>query len=181
MQHSQFEMARWINEVTSYLTAMSQKVFHEIGETRNALAKLELANIDELQQGHRELKNHLQKEIKESQTTVEGSHPDEELGQPEDLDKVGHLQHCSLPLVTHRGPEGIGQIVPAQIVQTPTVFEGKTPWEVYLAQFNAITRINGWEDEQKVRFLPASYGDPALTVLKNLAPEKTQTRPGTSL
>lgn len=64
MQQFQPGMTKWINAVTSNWTAMDQKVSHEIQEARKALVNLEFTNREKLQQGLKELRNHLKKEIK---------------------------------------------------------------------------------------------------------------------
>ena len=59
-------------------------------------------------------------------------------------------------------------------VQKPTLYDGKTPWESYLAQFNIIADINGWCEQEKASFLASSLTGTALNVLSNLPPEKRQ-------
>lgn len=66
------------------------EIFHETVETKQALASLELAHQDEFRQGLKDLETQLQKEMKGSQNTAEGSLLDEELSQPEGLGKTGH-------------------------------------------------------------------------------------------
>ncbi|EMP31701.1 UDP-glucuronosyltransferase 2A1 [Chelonia mydas] len=80
-------LVRQISEVISNLTAIDQKDFYELVETKRTLANLELANRDELQQGLQDLRNHLEKKIKGLQTTVKGGRLDEleELGRPTTL------------------------------------------------------------------------------------------------
>ena len=59
-------------------------------------------------------------------------------------------------------------------VQKPTVYDGKTPWESYLTQFNIIADINGWCEQEKASFLASSLTGTALNVLSNDPPEKLQ-------
>ena len=57
-------------------------------------------------------------------------------------------------------------------VQKPTLYDGKTPWESYLAQFNIIADMNAWGDQEKAAFLASSLTGTALNVLSNLPPER---------
>jgi len=56
----------------------------------------------------------------------------------------------------------------AGAVNRPPVFDGKTPWDAYLMQFQMLAQINGWTDAQKATYLAVSLKGPALTVLSNL-------------
>lgn len=116
-------------------------------ETRQAVATLELNNRNELQQGHKELKIQLQKE--RSQITVKG--------QPEHLGKTRHFQKFSTIFVTHRGLEGRGRVVPAQITQKATIFEGK---DILWGLFGSTEhyRSNEWLERGTERdFYPATW------------------------
>ena len=62
-------------------------------------------------------------------------------------------------------------------VNRPPVFDGKTPWDAYLMQFQMLAQINGLTDAQKATYLTASLKGPALTVLSNL-PAGLDTRSG---
>ena len=50
-------------------------------------------------------------------------------------------------------------------------FDGKAPWEAYLAQFHIMANVNGWGDSEKAYYLSTSIEDPALSMLANLSAE----------
>ena len=58
------------------------------------------------------------------------------------------------------------------VIQKPVKYDGRTPWESYLAQFDIASQINGWDEEEKATFLSTSLTGPALAVLGNLTAEK---------
>ena len=57
-------------------------------------------------------------------------------------------------------------------VQKPTLYDGKTPWESYLAQFNIIADMNACGDQEKAAFLASSLTGTALNVLSKLPLER---------
>ena len=59
-----------------------------------------------------------------------------------------------------------------KVIQKPVKYDGRTPWESYLAQFDIASQINGWDEEEKAAFLATSLTGPALAVLGNLTAEK---------
>ena len=50
-------------------------------------------------------------------------------------------------------------------------FDGKAPWEAYLAQFHIMANANGWGDSEKAYYLSTSIEGPALSMLANLSAE----------
>ena len=50
-------------------------------------------------------------------------------------------------------------------------FDGKAPWEAYLAQFHIMAKANGWGDSEKAYYLSTSIEGPALSMLANLSAE----------
>ena len=50
-------------------------------------------------------------------------------------------------------------------------FDGKAPWEAYLAQFHIMANANGWGDSEKAYYLSTSIEGPALSMLVNLSAE----------
>jgi hypothetical protein len=57
-------------------------------------------------------------------------------------------------------------------IQRPPTYDGKVPWNAYLAQFSIAAEINGWTDEEKGRYLATSLTGPALQILGNLPDEQ---------
>ena len=47
-------------------------------------------------------------------------------------------------------------------------FDGKAPWEAYLAQFHIMANANGWGDSEKAYYLSTSIEGPVLSMLANL-------------
>ena len=50
-------------------------------------------------------------------------------------------------------------------------FDGKAPWEAYLAQFYIMANANGWGDSEKAYYLSTSIEGPALSMLANPSAE----------
>ena len=59
-------------------------------------------------------------------------------------------------------------------IQKPPLFDGKSLWEPYIAQFDTVAGMNQWDDEQKGNYLATILKGSALTVLGNLATETRQ-------
>ncbi len=57
-------------------------------------------------------------------------------------------------------------------VQRPPQFDGRSPWEAYLTQFQMLAKLSHWSERQKTTFLAVSLRGPALTVLTNLPEER---------
>ena len=51
-------------------------------------------------------------------------------------------------------------------VITPEPFSGEQPWEDWIDQFESITTINGWNDEQKLIWLKVRLTGRALLAYK---------------
>ena len=60
------------------------------------------------------------------------------------------------------------------LIQKPPSFNGKSLWEPYIAQFEIVTGMNQWNDEQKGNYLATSLKGSAFTVLGNLGTETRQ-------
>ena len=56
-------------------------------------------------------------------------------------------------------------------IQKPTVFDGRTPWDAYITQFEIAAEINDWKEAEKAAFLATSLKGQATTVLSNLPTE----------
>jgi hypothetical protein len=55
----------------------------------------------------------------------------------------------------------------------PRPYNGTTSWRSYKSQFERISRINRWSDEQKLDFLWVNLTGSALTYVESLAEERT--------
>ena len=62
--------------------------------------------------------------------------------------------------------------ITANQIQRPTNYDGQTPWE--FAQFQIISDMSNWDDQQKAAFLATSLKGTALNVLGNSPREKRQ-------
>jgi hypothetical protein len=65
-------------------------------------------------------------------------------------------------------------INPQPIRMIPKTFAGTSSWREYLCQYERISRINGWNEEQKLNYLWASLMDHALSYVTSLAAERTE-------
>ncbi|CAK9799162.1 hypothetical protein ANTPLA_LOCUS1915 [Anthophora plagiata] len=57
----------------------------------------------------------------------------------------------------------------------PALYDGKSSWEEYFVQFEAIARANGWDDARKATALIASLEGPARGVLTSLSSSQRET------
>ena len=73
------------------------------------------------------------------------------------------------PITPHSLPQTLGE---SKLLQKPVKYDGRTPWEPYLAQFNIAAHMNSWDEPEKAAFLAISLTGPALAVLGNLAENK---------
>ena len=73
------------------------------------------------------------------------------------------------PITPHSLPHTLGE---SKLLQKPVKYDGRTPWEPYLAQFNIAAHMNSWDEPEKAAFLAISLTGPALAVLGNLAENK---------
>lgn len=58
---------------------------------------------------------------------------------------------------------------------TPRLYDGKTPWREYLSHFQRVSRVNRWDDTQRLDFLWIHLTGEALSYVENLTPEQTTT------
>ena len=68
--------------------------------------------------------------------------------------------------MTPKGPLTSSAVRP---IQKPPVFNGRTPWDAYVTQFEIAAEINDWKEAEKAAFLATSLKGQATTVLSNLA------------
>ena len=59
-------------------------------------------------------------------------------------------------------------------VQKPPLFDGKSQWEPYIAQFQTVAGMNQWNDKQKGNYLAPSLKGSALSLLGNLPTDTCQ-------
>ena len=57
----------------------------------------------------------------------------------------------------------------------PTVFDGRSSWEDYRAQFEIIAELNDWDSVTSATYLAVSLSGPAREVLGDLSPRIGQT------
>ena len=53
----------------------------------------------------------------------------------------------------------------------PVTYDGKDPWEDYVVQFELVSEMNGWNNDQKAMFLVSSLRGKAQGILTDLEPE----------
>ena len=59
-------------------------------------------------------------------------------------------------------------------VQKPPSFDGKSQWELYIAQFELVAGMKQWNYEQKGNYLATSLKGSALSLLENLPSDTRQ-------
>lgn len=66
-----------------------------------------------------------------------------------------------------------GPLIPLAVrpIQKPPVFDGRTPWDAYITQFEIAAEINDWKEAEKAAFLATGLKGQATTVLSNLPTE----------
>ena len=56
----------------------------------------------------------------------------------------------------------------SKTVQRAPPYDGRSAWEAYRTQFEMLSRVNCWSEEEKATYLAVSLKGPALTVLSNI-------------
>ena len=59
--------------------------------------------------------------------------------------------------------------VPQRKLREPGKFDGSSSWEAYKIQFDMLSHLNRWSDEEKAVYLSTSLKGPALAVLNTLS------------
>ena len=72
------------------------------------------------------------------------------------------------PTLPEGGAEVTNGIPVSKSLHRPAPFDGKSPWEAYLTQFELLADLNRWGAAEKAAYLAVSLRGPALTVLTNL-------------
>lgn len=76
--------------------------------------------------------------------------------------------------LTHAMEFGSNTRKTSRPIQLPPPYDGTTPWEAYNAQFEIVSQLNDWSQEQKASFLATSLKGNATMVLSNLSQENRQ-------
>ena len=104
--------------------------------------------------------------------------------------RIAEVENCPSPVTTSSTPAAdVSEGRPDEMLQAletieklagqkqtsqkprvrPSTYDGKASWEDYLAQFELVAEINGWNNSEKAIHLAVSLGDKARTTLGDLS------------
>ena len=143
------EQAARIDAVEADLSSVKKTTDGRLTSVEGSLAGMERRWKTELAEREERLKHDLQEEMQTVRGTIAASRGLEDSHTRPTTDTRGERQH-----------------------QRPASFDGKMPWEAYLAQFELVAEINRWSEAEKATHLAVSLKGAAATVLTNLTVDK---------